>query len=85
MAKQNYVWRQVAAAMSERDPAAARRHLEALANPPSAAVVTTALRLCRSARADERRIGGLLVDTLLEHRPDLEQADELRAARPDTA
>lgn len=81
MAKQNHAWRQVAAAMAEPDPAAARRHLDPLADPPSPAVVTIALRLCRSARADERRIGALLVDALLEHRPGLEQADALRTAR----
>lgn len=80
MAKQNHVWRQVAAAMAEREPAAARGHLATLASPPTPAVVEVAGRLCRSARADERRVGVLLVDELLAARPDLPEAGTLRAA-----
>lgn len=80
MAKQNHVWRQVAAAMAAREPAQARAQLAALASPPTPAVVEVAGRLCRSARADERRVGLLLVDELLAARPDLPEADALRAA-----
>lgn len=78
MAKQNHVWRQVAAAMAEREPAAARAHLTTLASPPTPAVVEVAGRLCRSARADERRAGVLLVEELLAARPDLQEAGALR-------
>jgi len=80
MAKQNHVWRQVAAAMAEREPVAARGHLHALASPPTPAVVEVAGRLCRSARADERRVGVLLVEELLAARPDLPEAGALRTA-----
>lgn len=39
------------------------------------------MRLCRSARADERAAGVMLVDALLDQRADLPEAGELRAAR----
>lgn len=81
MAKQNHAWRMVAAAMAESDPAAARRHLDTLATPPTAPVIAVALRLCDSARLDERRAGVLLVDALLDQRSDLPEADRLRAAQ----
>ncbi len=81
MAKQDHAWRLVAAAMAERDPAAARRHLDTLATPPTARVIAVAMRLCRSARADERAAGVMLVDALLDQRADLPEAGELRAAR----
>lgn len=81
MAKQNHAWRMVAAAMAEADPAAARRHLDTLATPPTAPVIAVALRLCASARPDERRTGTALVDALLDQRPDLPEAGELRAAQ----
>ena len=80
MAKQNHTWRLVAAAMAESDPAAARRHLDTLATPPTQPVIAVARRLCRSARPDERRVGALLVDALLDQQPDLSEADALRAA-----
>ncbi len=79
--KQNRVWRHVAAAMAAPDAPAARAALEALATPVTGPVVETALRLCRSARADERRVGVLLVDVVLERRSDLDEADALLAAR----
>jgi len=79
--KQTGVWRLVAAAMAEPDATAARRHLDALAASPTAAVVDVAVRLCRSARADERRAGVALVDAVLDTRPDHGDAPRLRDAR----
>lgn len=79
--KQNRMWRHVAAAMAAPDEAGARAELDVLATPVTAPVVETALRLCRSARADERRVGVLLADLVLERRADLVGADALVAAR----
>ncbi len=80
MAKQNHVWRLVAAAMAEPDEAGARSRLATLASPPTAAVVEVAGRLCRSARADERRVGVLLVDELAGVLGDPGTVTALRAA-----
>lgn len=76
--KQNYLWRTIAAAMSEPHDATALSSLARLASPQSSAAVAAAVRLCRSARADERRIGVLLVDALLSARADLPEGNELR-------
>jgi len=83
--KQNRVWRHVAAAMAAADEAGARDELEALASPVTGPVVDTALRLCRSARGDERRVGVLLAELVLQRRPDLDDARALRAARDEAA
>lgn len=83
--KQNGVWRLVAAAMAERDDAAARRHVETLASSPTASVREVAQRLCASRRSDERRVGVLLVDALLAAAPDAQDAEDLRAARDGAA
>ncbi len=79
--KQNALWRLVAAALSEPDDAAARRHLDTLAASPTVPVLSLAAKLCRSARADERRVGAGLVDALLDARPDLVEGPALREAQ----
>lgn len=79
--KQNRVWRHVAAAMAAPDDATARAELAVLATPVTGPVVAAALRLCASQRGDERRVGVLLADLVLKHRPDLDEAAQLRDAR----
>lgn len=81
MAKQDRMWRAVAAAMAAADQVGARRALAPLVTPVTAPAVALAERLCRSRRADERAVGVLLVGELLAADPDLPDATSLHAAR----
>ena len=77
--KQNGILRLVAAAMAEADDADAQVHARVLASSPTRPVVAIAVKLCISARADERRVGLMLADELLAAQG-LENADQLSAA-----
>lgn len=67
--KQTGVWRLVAAAMSAPDQPAERDAVATLAASPTDAVVEVTEKLCRSRRADERRVGELLTQAVVARHP----------------
>lgn len=77
MAKQDRYWRAVAAAIAACDEDDARVALAPLVTPTTDPVIELALRLVGSRRADERRVGALLVVEILAARPDHPRAVEL--------